>query len=533
MSDERQPIHDIEAPVREVTLQEDRARVVRTGQAELPAGVVRVRVQGVAPVLSDKTLTGAVAEDGARVADARVVRELLVGYDESRDEREARAAALQAELQALDERLDVLEDERVIVERHASGLDKLAALTLAELSEDVSYGKAIDDSWAERLEELRQAERERRGRLVAIAGEIEDLRRERQRLDERIVRTQQPFEREWACIEADVAVAQAGSYTLRFEYTVPNACWRPYHTARLLDQAGDQAEAAGARVAFSTDACVWQNTGEDWRDAQLILSTERASLGTEPPTLESDILRVRRKSEAVVVETREQEVQTLLPDADDTTVVSPEVPGIDDGGEALHLRAQKLSTVPSDGRPYRVRLGSFTSDATVELIATPELMAGVLTKSTQENLGSGPILAGPVDLIRQSGLIGRTSVLFVAAGARFELGWGPEPDLRVKRETDVTEDKSRLLSSWVERVHEIEIRLSNLGGRERTVRVTERVPVSEIDKVKITVDPAGTTGGKRPDKNGFVEWQVTVAAGEHERVQLSYKLERHEDVYGL
>jgi uncharacterized protein (TIGR02231 family) len=282
-----------------------------------------------------------------------------------------------------------------------------------------------------------------------------------------------------------------------------------------------------------TDACVWQNTGEDWNDVQLILSTERASLGTTPPDLHSDILRVKRKSDAVVVESREQEIQTTGLGTGEDVTVAPELPGIDDGGVVLNLRAARSSSVPADGKPYRVELCRFTSDAEVELVSMPELVPCVFFKSIQRNAGKGPILAGPVDLIRHSGLVGRTQVMFIAAGERFELGWGPEPDLRVKRDTEVTEEKSRLLSAWVERTHEIEVRLSNLGGREHKVKITERIPVSEIDKVKIELDGNETTDGQQPDENGLVTWQVTLPAGGHQRIALAYTLKKHEDVLGI
>src|SRR5690606_31965378 len=107
-----------------------------------------------------------------------------------------------------------------------------------------------------------------------------------------------------------------------------------------------------------------------------------------------------------------------------------------------------------------------------------------------------------------------------------------EPDLRIRRITDVTEEKSRLLSSWTERSHEVDLRLSNLGDREHLVRVTERVPVSEIEKVKIEIDAGETTGGQRADASGFLSWRVTLAPRGHERITLRYRLRKHDDVTG-
>jgi uncharacterized protein (TIGR02231 family) len=521
----------IDVPVREVTLLEDRARVVRRGQVELGAGLSRVRVEAVAPVLSDKTLTGIIASPGATVVDARVLRRLMVSFDEPGRAGEAQSAALAAELEGLDRRIDELETERVLVERHAAGFEQIATMTFAELSEDVGWGRAIGAEWQQRLDQLRDAERGLRERQVELAGELHERRREHQRLHERMAQGAHQQEREWAAVDLDITAAEAGTFALEIEYVVPGACWRPYHSARLMSAGGEPGK--GWRVELVTDACVWQNTGEDWNAVQLILSTERASLGTSPPVLRSDIVRVQRRSEAVVVETREQEIQTTGLGTGDDVHVAQDLPGIDDGGVVLNLRAARRSSIPADGRPYRVEIARFISDAEVELVAMPELASCVFFKSIQQNAGKGPILAGPVDLIRQSGLVGRTQVLFIAAGERFELGWGPEPDLRVRRDTEVTEEKSRLLSAWVERTHEIEVRLSNLSGREHRVKVTERIPVSELDKVKIELDSHETTDSARPDANGFVTWHATVPAGGHHRVALAYTLKKHEDVVGI
>ena len=72
-----------------------------------------------------------------------------------------------------------------------------------------------------------------------------------------------------------------------------------------------------------------------------------------------------------------------------------EVPGVDDGGIARVLAAPLAASVPADGRPYRVRLGAFTSAAEVARVAFPEKAEGVIVRSRQVHRGSEPLLAGP------------------------------------------------------------------------------------------------------------------------------------------
>ncbi|HEU5056184.1 MAG TPA: mucoidy inhibitor MuiA family protein [Kofleriaceae bacterium] len=520
----------IELPIASVTLLEDRAHVVRRGSLSLAAADDRVQIERVAPVIADKTVAVTVIEGSVAVVDARVRRRALVRLrDGDRVAEEEQLGAERARLERENDELAVqrerLQAEHDLLSRQLAALDQVASLSLVDMADDAAWGDELGPDAAARLAELAADERALTAQLVAREHEIEELDRTIQRLTVRIAAVDRPDAEQRADLEIDLAGAAGGVCELRVDYVVPGACWRPWHTARL----------DGASVELTTDACVWQNTGEDWRQVELMLSTERASLGAEPPRLASDLLRATRKSEQLVVQTREQDIDTagLGGGGQPGVRAAAELPGIDDGGEVIALRAPERASIPSDGRPYRVRLASFSAEAETQLVAFPELAPVVLLKSTQQNKGSEPLLAGPVDLVRSSGLVGRTSILFIAPGERFDLGWGPDADLRISREVDVLEEKSRMLSAWVERDTRIRVRLSNLGAAARKLVVTERVPVSEIEKVKIEVDASRTSNKQRPDEHGFLRWTVDLAPFGHHELELTYQLRKHEDVQGI
>ncbi len=521
----------IELPIASVTLLEDRAHVVRRGSLSLAAADERVQIERVAPVIADKTVAVTVIEGQVTVVDSRVRRRAFIRLkDGDRETEEKQLGAVRAELARESDKLEAererIQAEHDLVLRHSAALEEVATLSLADMADDAVWGDELGAEAAARLAETAGDERALVAQLVDRERELEELDRKIQRLTVRIAAVDRPDSDERADLEIDLAGPAGGVCELRVDYVVPGACWRPWHTARL----------DGATIELATDACVWQNTGEDWRGVELMLSTERASLGAEPPRLASDVLRATRKRDQLVVQAREQDIDTAgLGGGGEGrgARAAAELPGIDDGGEVIALRAPGRATIPSDGRPYRVRLASFTAEAETQLVAFPELAPVVLLKSTQQNKGAEPLLAGPVDLVRSSGLVGRTSVLFVAPGERFDLGWGPEADLRLSREVDVLEEKSRMLSSWIERDTRIRVRLSNLGAAARKLVVTERVPISEIEKVKIEVDQARTTGKQRPDEHGFVRWSIDLAAFGHQELELTYQLKKHEDVRGI
>jgi uncharacterized protein (TIGR02231 family) len=333
-----------------------------------------------------------------------------------------------------------------------------------------------------------------------------------------------------AHIEADLMIPQAGDYEIAFDYVVPNAMWRPWHQARLLLEEKPS-------LSFRVDGCVWQRTGEDWNNVDLVFSTARASLGTEPPLLADDPLNVREKSKQIVIEARNQQVQTTglgtggAP-ASRETPATVDLPGVDDGGEVRNLRPVSKATIPSDGRPYRIPIFSFESEAEVEYVLMPELSCQVVLKSEQTNTAPFPILAGPVDLVRSSEFVGKTSIGFIAPGEKFALGWGPDAAMRVQR-TITQEREQDHLTKWNIVTTTAQLFLSNIGEEPRVIKTTERLPVSELEQVKIEAIPEKTTDGVQPDENGFCIWNFTLAPYSQLQATLVYKVSAAPEVQGF
>jgi uncharacterized protein (TIGR02231 family) len=512
------------APVVEVTLLEDRAHVIRRGRVTLPAGSSTIVVEGVAPILSDRTLAAVVLHNAApRINDVRVKRQRIV----LQKDLPAEIQKLKAELEELDRDMQRHAAQRELLGKQITFVAGAASQALKEFSEDTSWGKAFPEEWRAQLETLSAHERALRDRALDLAVAMRDASVKKANLESRIASLHHPSTRQAASIEADIFAAEPAEVEVQIEYIVPGACWRPQHTARLLQNAdGTQ------RVQFTSDGCVWQNTGEDWTDVALLFSTQRPSLGTEPPKLSTETLAVQKKQAGIAVESREQEIVQAGMGAGKRTA-APEVPGIDDGGEALKLRAAHKATIPSDGRPWRVALFSFETPASTEWMLVPELAPSAVLKGTQTNTSNFPLLAGPVDLLRDSGYVGRTSILFIAPGEQFGLSWGPDSEVRVHREHEKLEEDKPLISNWLAREHRIASRLSNLGAVEKRIKITERVPISEVEKVEIAFDAKNTTEQKTPDVNGFVNWSVTLAPFGHAAVNMRYTVKRHKDVMGI
>lgn len=517
------------APITTVTVLEDRASITRRGTASLAEGQHRLVIEGVSPVLADKTLHATAS--GARVLDVRCERYLAPWRDPDSGSADA-PATLRDEKHALVRERDAALARASTARAEIDALRELIEAAHRDLAIAAARGTSVTGAGAQ-LADLDAAEAAARSRLVAASIDVEDATATIARLDARIARAEAETGEEAARLVIDLLAPSANDVSLTIGYIVPGAAWRPYHRAVLARAAG--------RVDWTTTACVWQATGEDWTDVDLVFSLERPSLGVDPPDLGDDELLVRRRPDTVVVEAREQEQQNTGLGSG-----APAVPGIDDGGLGITLTAHK-ATIKKDGAPHRIVVGGFTAPTTLSLIAIPLKSPWCHIRARITNVGQAPLLAGPVDLIMASGYVGRAEVGFVAANEKFHLGFGPESDIRVHR-TETRDRDDGLLGGSTQTVR-VAVRVSNLGAERRTIDITERIPISEVEQVEVNVaspdayllgtddQPGGEeitqVTARAIDERGLVTWGVELPPLGRRAVTLEYKIRSSRGVAGV
>ncbi|MEV4945701.1 mucoidy inhibitor MuiA family protein [Streptomyces sp. NPDC053755] len=512
----------IALPVTAVTCLEDRAHVERTVVLDLEAGAQRLRLGPVSALAVDRTLHAEVTADRpATVHHVRIVRSWTPrGGMPSPDD-----SVLRRRVHALEEQRLTLEQRRDRTCGRLDLLGRLAADLLREIGEGAGHGETERDRWERELdrvdgerdtyaERLRTVEAE----LAAVAAELGQAERAMALYED------QPAELV-GHIELTVEAEAAGPAELRLSHLTPCALWRPAYRAVLN----------GGALTLETDAMVWQRTGEDWSDVRLTLSTARSALATDPPRLGEDRLTLKDRTAAerrtVDVELREEEIGNLGP----APVLG--LPGVDDGGEARVLHAPARVSVPGDGRAHRVPLSSFETAVISEYACSPELSALVTEVVRFDNLSGHALLAGPVDLIRDSGFGGRGTLDFTAPGAPVELAFGSRDDHSVVRQTEETRDTAGLTQrTVVTRTVRLHLsRFSAPGERgERVVALRERIPVSEVSAVEVRLrKEACSPAPDAVDAEGIVRWDVALPPGGRRTVTLVYELSASSKVTGL
>ncbi len=505
----------VASKVARVTVLEDRAQVTRSVTVELGAGQQRLALEAISPLAQDVSVRATVVEGSARATDASMGRAMRV----KRADRPAERRELDAEIREMERGMRALKNARERALQRFMVVGKMITSGAAELPQDAAWGDTNAGRWSEmfgalfeRASKLQQAELEATFGQEDLANDLNSAYVRRALFD----RADQTFVA-WA--EVDVEVSEAGAVTIELEYMVPNAMWRPTHTAQLVDGA----------LKWTSRGAVWQNTGEDWSEVELTLSTAQMSLGHEPAILTDDLLKVKRKEDEVKLEVREVAVQSASVKGGSGGGAAPaprgvDLPGVDDGGEVQRLGPDHPTTVPSDGRPCFVDLFGFEGTPEQELVLMAEAEPRVLLRTVQQNGAGSPILAGPVELVEGTGVVGWTKTLFVAPGEAFELGFGPVDAVRVRRDVTGVSDKIDEVDKWRRVVQQVTLYVSNLDETTRTVTVTERIPVSEVEHIRIKIIENRTTKDWSIDEDGFVTWKLELGARAKEELRLRWEM---------
>jgi uncharacterized protein (TIGR02231 family) len=514
---EHEPTGTVASAATRVTFFEDRAEVQRAATVEVPPGVSWVRLSGMTVALDDPSLVASIQGERARVIAARVVRRV-------RDVPAASAAevaAFEQDHRAADRRRA---EADASLQRVEAGWQRVRGLQAAwiEAMQKVPVGgddpAAAVGRWRAAWEALDARATVALDGRRASGSSLEDASLDLERATLRLVEGRRVHPRFEAVVEVQVEAREAHACAVTLVYRTPCAPWRPEHLCRLVrrdDGAHD--------LVIRSWATVWQATGEDWSNVPCRFSTARPAQSSSAPLVSDDVLRARRKTDAerrtVTVDVREQTV-SVAGVAGARAV--DEMPGVDDGGEPLWFDAPRPATVPSDGAPVRVELFDATMACTVDRVAFPERAAAVHLRATATLSAPAPLLAGPVVVARGSEVVGRGRVGYVGRGEPFELGFGLDDGLRVRRHVDEKRETTTVMGTQ-KITRAVTVYVSNLGGEARKLTVTERVPVSEVKDVEVAVVSAG--GARHDTKDGFLRWDADVAAQGTYEATLTYRIE--------
>lgn len=500
--------------VEAVTVYPDRVLVTRSGKVELSAGKQILVFENASPDLDPASLRGIVEDADVVVQNiSTFVERRSTTIDASTREKEQRLKQLEKERSHEKTRLQRILRDQSTVGEYSEYLAKTISDQSVRPDGDPERWNGSLALLAKRRLKNRQEQQEAEERIA--------------RLDEEILLAGQGVERARSeslksvrIVEITVQSNAARKTSVGFSYIMGRASWSVSYGFYMQGDGGVLVEYYGN---------VRQRTGEDWTDADISLSVATPSLGAERPGLVPSYVGARE------AKTKEGYAQTEQATPDEAESAEPEPASPDSGGFAaieetgrsLVFRIPRKASVPSSERSYRMTIARFSltpREVSYRLVPGVQRAAHLTAKLANDR--PFPLLAGPADSYRSAGFVGRTQIPYTPSGALFLAGFGVDRSIRVRRDVRTMREKAGTFSTGNIFRTTIDVRLANESGKSREIQLFERIPVSEVDSVKIRLRGETTAGYKEEkERSGILKWAITLAPGERRTVTLAFEAE--------
>ncbi|MBD2499410.1 mucoidy inhibitor MuiA family protein [Anabaena azotica] len=345
---------------------------------------------------------------------------------------------------------------------------------------------------------------------------------------------QTPNPHESVILIALIEAAGEGEFELEVAYMVSHASWTPLYDLRL--NSTDQT------VNLSYLAEVTQNTGEDWQDVALTLSTAKPGLGTIPPKLQPwyidaptpQVWRSQRKlapspslpaiSPTVVsagagIPADEVEVaeDDLIPAENITAEVSKE-------GSIVTFKLNGSGNIPSDGTPYKITVFHNNYPCNFNYVAMPRLVSFAYLEANIKNSSGGvTLLPGKAHIFRDDVFVGTTQLEHIVPGEQFKLNLGIDEGLKIERDLVERQVDKKLIGNQRRTTYAYRLLITNLLNQEIQLKLTEQLPVSRDEQIKVRlnrINPPIQLG-----EMGILEWLLTIPPQAKQEVYYQFTVE--------
>ena len=326
-----------------------------------------------------------------------------------------------------------------------------------------------------------------------------------------------------------VNTAEAQKVTIDVSALEGNANWSPVYDMRLTT--GDTPS-----LDIDRAVVVGQQTGQDWLDVQLVLSTARPGEQITPSGVWAPVRRIVSEEELArdriglrLLESAPTASRAQLAEVADIAVLAPEEQfkaTADFSGATVTYTYPGRVDIRNGVDNLRLPLDTLALDAEIWAEAVPSsdniaYRVAEFTNTTDEIL-----LPGQALIFADGTMIGFSQLPLLATGADTEMGFGPLDGLRLTRTTpNKTEGDAGVFSSANQLTEQAMVKIENLTGQDWDVLLRDAIPYSEQDDLEVELSASPSVARRDPDgQRGILEWDLEIPAGVTEEITFDYTL---------
>jgi len=520
---------DVASSIDSVMVYPDGATVSRLITVDLPRGDTTVVARDFPPGLD----TASLRVEGETAAPVTIG---AIDARSPRPERPPTAPELEKRWQALKDERAALDDQIAAETARKKFAERFAAQTPFGLGEKGEARPLADwrAAFSAVAEEIRSADDAIRARKLKQRDLDLEIRQVEAVLSANPARKME--------VRIDLAANAPSHATFRVSYTVRGARWAPLYDARL--DSGTRERKPSLELIRRAE--IVQQTGEDWQNVALAVSTVRTAKGGSGPELQPLIVRYYQPPAPVLRQSRMDSMSNQLPiggltaaykDQPMIAATAPAQPApvpaqeaeaaVDAGGfQAVFRVPGRVSVAASEGaKSFRISTEQIAPELLVR--AVPALDETAYLEASFKHAEEAPLLPGRASVYRDGVFVGRSAMPLTPKDETLRLGFGADEKVKVTRTvTRKIEGSAGIISSA--KTDEREFKITLRSGHARPIKavIEDQVPASETAEIQVELLPVTTPPSERDlrDRRGVLAWNFEAAPGEAKEIKLGWRL---------
>lgn len=327
----------------------------------------------------------------------------------------------------------------------------------------------------------------------------------------------------------------ATSGKLKASYLVSQAGWIPLYDLR--------SSAAENQIDLTYKAQVYQNTGVDWKNVKLNLSTNNPYANKTKPTLNPWYLDyytyqntyydnynngyqpgvANTATGAYDLETANEEKEMYKKGRDEfdaqtandfTKILSTLL--------SIEYAIDLPYSIKSDNEKNMVLVNTKTLDTEYMYYAVPKMDLSVFMVARVTNLGELNLVPGTANIFHDGTYLGNTYINPSVMEDTLDFSLGKDPNLVVKRTLIKKDSKEKVVGDHIEKIMAYKIEVRNHKNKTVKLIVQDQVPVSRNKEIKIDVEELSK--GELNEVSGIVNWNARIKANDMKSYDIRYKV---------
>jgi uncharacterized protein (TIGR02231 family) len=333
-----------------------------------------------------------------------------------------------------------------------------------------------------------------------------------------------------------LSASEAAAGKISFSYLVSQAGWVPLYDIRSDSQTG--------KISLTYKAQVFQNSGIDWDNIKLNISTNNPYANKTKPELNPwyiDYYAYRQRQELEEISIRGARAIPqaafnqgyFLDDAKNKNLEDKAALGADQFTTVVHqLIAAEFKidlpySIKSNNEKNLVLIKNSDLNTTFKYYSVPKVDPGVYLVAQMTKLDELQLVPASANIFFDGSYIGETYLDPTSMDDTLNLSLGKDPNIVVKRTLLKQKSKDKVVQDKRERTFSYQIEVQNNKSSAIQLIIQDQVPMTTNND--ITIELLEKDFARELPGNGILEWEYKLKPGENKKLEFSYKVKHPKD----